>query len=202
MNTKKAIIFDLGRVLVNIDITKGLFALFDADFSQGVDNAVQQIMYNPVFKKFNQGSLTPEQFYEDIKKIFGIEISFKKFKVEWCKIFLVMPGMYELAERLSKNYRLGLLSDTDPIHWSFLKENYPVLKFFANPVLSFQAKKTKPDIEIFQLAARSVDAVPENCIYIDDLPKNVAGAESIGMKGIKFISPEQAASELAKEITF
>ena len=199
---KKAIIFDLGRVLVDLDIDKGIFAFFGADPSKGMDNAVQEILDNPVFKKFNQGAFGPEEFYQQLKKLFGLKMSFEEFADKWCGIFSVMPGMYELVEKLSKNYKLGLLSDTDPMHWRFLKTNYPITKFFAKPVLSYEVKITKPAVEIFRIAAKSVEAEPENCIYIDDLPKNVAGAESVGMKGIKFISAEQLAGELAKEISF
>jgi glucose-1-phosphatase len=194
----KAIIFDMGRVLINFDISKGLFALFVNDFSHGVDEAVRQVLDNPVFIKYNQGLLTPAEFYENLKAIFKIDISFEDFSIKWCSIFSVMPGMYELVEQLSKKYPLGLLSDTDPLHWKFLKENYEILKFFKNPVLSFQVKKTKLCAEIFKLSAQSVQADPEECIYIDDFPKNVFAAQSIGMKGIKFISAEQLASELKK----
>jgi HAD superfamily hydrolase (TIGR01509 family) len=195
----KAIIFDMGRVLVDLDISKGFFALFINDFSKGVDEAVQQVLNNSVFQKYNQGLLTPAEFYENLKNIYKVDISFDDFAIKWCSIFSVMPGMRELIEQLSGKYRLGLLSDTDPLHWKFLNENYEILKFFKNPVLSFQAKKTKSSAEIFLLAAKSVQAAPEECVYIDDLPANVSVANKIGMKGIKFISAEQLISELKKQ---
>ncbi|MEN6384967.1 MAG: HAD family phosphatase [Phycisphaerales bacterium] len=194
----KAIIFDMGRVLVDLDIRKGLFGLFISDFSDKPDNSVQKIMDNPIFKKYNQGDFTPDEFYKELKSIFKIDISFDEFKFRWCSIFSIMPGMYELVEDLSKRYPLGLLSDTDPLHWNFLKEKYEILKFFKNPVLSYQARRTKPSSEIFQLAAQSVRTEPRNCLYIDDLKKNLEGAQSIGMKGIKFESTEQLKSELLK----
>jgi FMN phosphatase YigB (HAD superfamily) len=192
----KAVIFDLGRVLVNFDIRKGVFKFFNMDFSSDDDAAVQKFMQQPVFKKYCEGKFTPIEFYENLRTIFNIDVSFEEFKTQWCGIFYPMSGMYELLEKLSKNYRLGLLSDTDPLHWQFVSENYELIKFIKKPVLSFQVKLVKPAKEIFQLAAKSVDCSPENCIYVDDLPKNVAGAESIGMKGIKFISAEQLTEDL------
>jgi putative hydrolase of the HAD superfamily len=192
----KAIIFDLGRVLVNFDIRKGVFKFFNIDFPDNDDAAVQTFMHQPIFKQYCEGKFTPVEFYENLKTTFNLNVSFEEFKVHWCGIFYPMTGMHELLEKLSKNYRLGLLSDTDPLHWQFVNENYELVKFIPKPVLSFQAKMVKPAKEIFQLAAQSVDCRPENCIYIDDLPKNVAGAESIGMHGIKFVSPEKLIEEL------
>jgi HAD superfamily hydrolase (TIGR01509 family) len=107
-----------------------------------------------------------------------------------------MAGMYELVKQLSEKYPLGLLSDTDPLHWNYIVENYPIVKFFPNPVLSFTCGMSKPDKKIFELAAKSVNTPPKNCVYIDDLPKNTAGAESIGIKAIKFESAQQLKREL------
>jgi len=194
----KAVIFDLGRVLTNLEIKKGLFAHFKLDFSNGDDQAVQKFLRQPIFKQYCQGAFTPKLFYEQLRTMFNIDMSFEEFKIQWCSIFSPMPGMHELVERLSKKYRLGLLSDTDPLHWEFITKNYELIKFFKHPVLSFQVKMTKPDKEIFKLAAKSVDCLPEDCIFIDDLPGNVAGAESIGMKGIKFISAEKLKTDLSE----
>jgi glucose-1-phosphatase len=197
-NMYKAIIFDLGRVLVKVDITRGFFGLFDVSRQGGLDAAVQQIMNHKIFKQFNRGQLTPEEFHKEITSEFNIEISYRDFAAKWCDVFSPMPGMYELVETLSKKYTLGLLSDTDPLHWNYVAANYPILKFFPNPTLSFNIKTSKPQPEAFELAAKSVNTAPANCIYIDDLPENVAGAAKTGIKAIKFQSAEQIKCELGK----
>jgi putative hydrolase of the HAD superfamily len=189
----KAIIFDMGRVLVNLDVRKGIFGLFAED---GSDKAVQRLLDEPVIKEYNQGIYNPEEFYKKLKSLLKANITFEEFAFRWCNIFSEMAGMYELVESLSRKYPLGLLSDTDPLHWKFLKENYEVLKFFKNPVLSYQVGKTKPSIEIYKIAAQSVQTPAESCLYIDDLPRNVEAAKSIGMQGIKFTSTEKLALEL------
>jgi putative hydrolase of the HAD superfamily len=192
-----AIIFDLGRVLIDVDITKGLFSLFNVNRQDGFDAAVQRLMEHKTFKQFNRGQLTPEEFHRQITSEFNVEISYNDFVEKWCDVFSPMPGMYELVEALSGKYILGILSDTDPLHWKKIIK-YPVIKFFQNPTLSFNIKTSKPDPKAFELAAKSVNTAPANCIYIDDLPKNVAGAENAGMKAIKFVSAGQLKRELNK----
>jgi len=49
---------------------------------------------------------------------------------------------------------LGLLSDTDSLHWQHLRDHYPILSIFPRPILSFQVGTMKPDPEIFRRAAR------------------------------------------------
>jgi glucose-1-phosphatase len=193
-----AIIFDLGRVLVNVDITRGFFGLFNVSRAGGADAAIQQIMNHKIFKRFNRGQLTPQEFHKAITSEFNVEFSYRDFVAKWCDVFSPMPGMYELVETLSKKYTLGVLSDTDPLHWNYMIMKYPIVKFFPNPTLSFNIRTSKPEPQAFQLVAQSVNTAPPNCIYIDDLPQNVAGAEKIGMKAIKFESAEQLKHELNK----
>ncbi len=97
-----------------------------------------------------------------------------------------MPGMEDLLRSLHGRFPLGLLSDTDSLHWQHLRSHYPILSIFPRPVLSFEVGIMKPNPEIYRLAAESVRTCPEHCLYIDDLSVNVEGARQIGMEAIVF----------------
>ena len=117
---------------------------------------------------------------------FGLTIGFEEFKTLWCGVFSPIAGMEEIIRQLNGAYRLGLLSDTDPLHWGYLHSAYPVLSLFERPTLSFEVGVTKPDPAIFLAAAKNVDTPVERCLYIDDLAANVRGAVAVGMTGIAF----------------
>ncbi len=61
---------------------------------------------------------------------------------------------------------------------------------FGTLVVSGQEKVMKPDARIFQILCERAGIAPEDCVFIDDVPRNVQGAKAIGMDGIHFTTPE------------
>ena len=67
---------------------------------------------------------------------------------------------------------------------------------FDAMVISAEVGLTKPDPHIYRLALAKLGARPEESVFIDDVPANVAAARSIGMAGIEFVQPEKVLEEL------
>jgi len=156
------------------------------------------MMQENIYYDYNQGKLTPQEFHKAISIKYKIDIEFREFQRLWCDVFSQMPGMFEMVKSLECNYKLGLLSDTDPMHWNYIKNNFPVASIFKSPTLSFEIGLNKPHQQTFLTAAGKIDAKPQECIYIDDLQVNVEGAEKVGMDAIKFENCEQVKNELIK----
>lgn len=192
----KAIIFDLGRVLVNVDIDAGFFGYLRSH-SPSADESISKMMDNDLFAAYNTGRLSPQEFHTRLCERFGLQHSFDEFKHLWCHVFSPMPGMQELVTALKKQFRIGLLSDTDPLHWAHIADRFPVAALFDRPTLSFQIGFRKPDRRAFWAAANAVDTPPPQCLYIDDLSVNVAGAAATGMDAVQFMSVPQLKQELA-----
>ncbi|MDR0868275.1 MAG: HAD family phosphatase [Planctomycetota bacterium] len=186
MATIRAVIFDLGRVLVTIDPSRAA-----ARFPQlRLDEIIKfSAADDPQFQAFNRGEITPEKFHVALCDQFGVALSFAEFYAAWTGIFSPMPGMRELAGELrdAGKVKLGLLSDTDPWHWEFIGREFPWIKeTFLRPTLSFQTGVLKPAAAAFLRAAANVDEPPENCLFIDDRADNVAGARAVGMSAVQF----------------
>lgn len=182
----KAVIFDLGRVIVDIHIARlsdHLGAILTGDNPVQI---ISRMMSDPMVVQYDTGRITTEQFHEGLCRRFGLTVPYDRFCRLWCDIFTPMPGMEDLLQSLHRRLPLGLLSDTDSLHWQYLRNHYPILSIFPRPVLSFEVGTMKPDPMIFHRAAESVQTPPANCLYIDDLPANVEGARRIGMDTIVF----------------
>ncbi len=192
----KAIIFDLGRVLVNVDINAGFFGYLRSQ-AGSPDESISKMMEHDLFAPYNTGRLTPQEFHARLCERFGLQHSFDAFKHLWCDVFSPMPGMQELATALKKQFPIGILSDTDPLHWDYIRSRFPVAALFDRPTLSFQTGHKKPDRRAFLAAAAAVDTPPPQCLYIDDLSVNVAGAAAVGMDAVQFVSVPQLKQELA-----
>jgi len=184
-NDIEAVIFDLGGVIVKIDFSRSLFRLF-RDFEQPSEEILRHLMADDLIAGYNTGQIQPEQFYEAVKRKFEMEISYEEFKDLWCDIFSPMPGMEELIRELQGKVKLGIFSNTDPLHWQHICATNPIMEVFIRPTLSFEIGMQKPAVESYRLAGRNVATPVENCLYIDDLEANVDAAHQAGMQGVQF----------------
>ncbi|MEJ5259667.1 MAG: HAD family phosphatase [Anaerohalosphaeraceae bacterium] len=183
----EAVIFDLGGVLIGIDLEQ----LQKEPETKEWADIVPEMRRQPETVLLNRGKMPPEEFYQVMRRRFSLSGSFEEFRRAWCGIFTPRPPMETLVRRLAERVPLGLLSDTEPMHWEYLRRQYGFLELFQKPVLSFQAGAVKPEAKMYQLAAESVGVPAERCLYIDDLPENVEGARQAGMTAAVFESAQQ-----------
>ncbi len=196
MTSIEAVIFDLGRVLVDVDLTQGIFRYLKQAAPDEDRRLMEHLFAQEYFRKYIRGQMTPQEFFSHFKQYLNAPLDFEQFKKEWCRVFKPMPGIEELVRTLSQSYRLGLLSDIGPLHWAHLKEMLGVIKFFPRPLLSFETGCIKPQPECFRMAAQSVDCPPKKCLFIDDREINVQGAKAFGMQAVQFTNTENLRREL------
>lgn len=195
----KAIIFDLGRVLVKVDLARGIFRHIEG-FRQKSDVEIMENLFRDgLYQDFAKGKLPPRQFYKALCNHLGFSIDYEEFVREWCEVLEPMPGMNDLVIKLSKSYTIGLLSDLGPIHWEYVSRNLQVLKYIKSPVVSYQTGVLKPEKRAYELAAKSVGQPLSSCLFIDDRKVNVQGAVDAGMQAVQFISVRELTDELREK---
>lgn len=92
----------------------------------------------------------------------------------------VTPWLY----RWKQSYSLGLLSDAMPSMLVFLRQ-YGIADLFDGMVISTQIGATKPDRRMFDAILDALNADPRDCLYIDDMARNLAGAQRVGMRCVQ-----------------
>lgn len=189
----EGIIFDLGRVLVGIDSTRGLPGWICAN--TGLDLAT--LVADRIFTDYNEGRITPRQFWQKGCEKVGCDFEYDQFCQLWCDIFYPMPLMEGLVKDLATRFSLALLSDTDALHWPHIKKSYPwIAQTFTKPALSYEIGAIKPSPVCFEAAVARTGVPKEKCLFIDDLEKNITGARECGLQAIQFTTPQQLQAEL------
>ena len=74
----------------------------------------------------------------------------------------------------------------------------PEVEYFDSIVLSSDVGLMKPDVRIYELSASQLGVEPAECVFVDDLQKNVDGAINAGMQAIKYDSFDQFRDEIIK----
>ncbi len=114
----RAIIFDIGRVLIRVDISRAMDGL-----ASGLSLSPQElwsvIEKDPRWLDWQEGRIPPRDWHVHLTKRLGISLTFEQFSEVWNRALDPNPIHSEsFLENLSRNYRLALLSNTDPIHMS------------------------------------------------------------------------------------
>ncbi|MCH7568584.1 MAG: HAD family phosphatase [Nanoarchaeota archaeon] len=190
----KAIIFDMGGVLL-IQNHKEIFSKFAKITKIEIwDNKAFWKLRSKLptgrttsSKAFSVLS-TKEKSLKEIMKVYGI--CYEKFSPKNKEVF-------SLLNNLKKRYRLYLLSNTNPLHYSINKKR-GVYKPFAKSFLSFKLRMKKPDKRFYRHALKDIRLKPEEVVFIDDQKKNIIVANELGMKGIIFEDCNQLVRDLKK----
>lgn len=194
--TYRAIIFDLGKVLVHFDFRRGYDRL-QVHCPYPAAEIPKRLAPTGLVERFETGLVEPRDFVEQFSRVLDLDIGYESFCDIWSCIFTDPLIPERMLEGLAARYRLVLLSNTNAIHFEMLRRAYlPLLRHFHELVLSYEVKAMKPAPAIFHEAVRRAGCRPEECFYTDDIAAYVEGARAIGIDAVQFHSAEQIASEL------
>lgn len=195
-NTLRAIIFDIGRVLVRLDVARAMHGLASGT-SLSPSELWSAIEKDPRWPDWQQGRISPHDWYLHLNERLGAKLTFDQFTEVWNRALDPVPIQEDsFVESLSKRYRLALLSNTDPIHVRHMEANYSFFNFFPIRIYSCAVGASKPNPFIYQEALRALKVRANEALYIDDIPGYVEAAERLGLGGIQFKSPGQLAMDL------
>ncbi|HEX4275399.1 MAG TPA: HAD family phosphatase [Bryobacteraceae bacterium] len=194
----KAVIFDLGRVIVPFDFKRG-YRRLEPHCGIPADEIPGRIALTGLVERFESGGIEPREFVRELSMHLGLETSYENFCEIWSSIFLPETLLPEsMLEGIARNYRMLLLSNTNALHFEMIRGNYPLLRHFHEYVLSYKVGAMKPLPLIYQRAIEAAGCLPEECFFTDDIPAYVAGARAQGIDAVPFESAAQIEAELRK----
>jgi len=181
------IVFDMGNVLIRFDPETFM------DQEGITDPADRKLVLNELFKTtewalMDLGILTEETAEPAILERFpdSLRDSVRHLLHHWWEKRECVPGMEEvLSELKGEGYGIYLLSNasvSQHLYWP----GFAMSKLFDGKLISCDVKIVKPDPGIYRLFTERFRLKPEECLFVDDLPANVAGAVSCGWQGIVF----------------
>ena len=192
----RAVIFDIGRVLVGVDVSRAMSSLATG-LSLSPAGLWSALEKDPRWPDWQEGRISPRDWHLHVARRLAINVPFEQFTAAWNLALNPKPLQDDaLFEKLSKTYRLALLSNTDPIHVAHMEANYSFFRFFRARIYSCTVGTSKPSPLIYLEALRACKVQSSEAVYIDDIVRYVEAARNLGMAGIHYQSPEGLAEEL------
>src|ERR1700730_6660351 len=147
----KAVIFDLGKVIIPFDFSRayramaGLCPYSPEDIPKRIGSVPTDLL-----RQFESGQVEPEHFVEQLCGILEMPIEYGQLVAFFCSIFLADPLIPErMWKALRRRSRLLLLSNTNAIHFPMIQENYPLLRHFDDYILYYKVGAMEPSSRIY-----------------------------------------------------
>lgn len=183
----KAIIFDLGGVIVNLDQDRTIrsFKRLNID----LDEVNEKL---PIFKEYELGKVNTETFVQTIKAELKGNASDVEITHAWNNMILNVPTeRIDILKDLRKNYQLFLLSNTNELHIQEFKKifekdhpNEVWENLFDKIYYSHEINFRKPHVDAWQIILDENNLTPQETIFIDDTRMHFKAAEAMGIKSI------------------
>lgn len=191
--TYRAVVFDMGGVLVEL----GPLSEILGDDPLGQDEFWSRWLRSPAVRDFERGRCSPEQFGERIVAELGLSFDgpemIRRF-AQWPKG--LFDGAKALVASLPADIEIGVLSNTNALHWNGQKQHAEVQALFTRTYLSYLLDMVKPDAEVFEHIIADLGCEPGEIVYFDDNQLNVDAATNAGLVAAVARSPADCRREL------
>lgn len=191
------IIFDIGKVLIDFDFEKFVKRYVDADKA---DRVTKAMWGNPDWIELDRGVLSVEEVLQkfiaqapdcewEIRRVFSQLGNIPQLKST------TIPMIEELKKR---GHRVFYLSNFFEFLLHAAPEALRFTRYTDGGIFSCHEKLVKPDPAIYELLCERYGISKENAVFIDDSPKNVKGAENVGIRAILFTgqTPEELFAQI------
>jgi len=197
--TFKAIVFDLGDVIVELDFSKFFKEVIEIS-PLHKPNTFLLLEFWRQSDIYHQGKMSKEDFFHQACELLQVCILDQNgfFEAFNSVISHINEDVMEIVKKIRymKKYKLILLSNINSSHWDYLlNKKWGFIEYFDELILSHEVHLTKPDPRIFQLVIEKAGCKPEEIVFIDDGLNNIRAAQEIGIYSIHFTNLEELIKE-------
>ncbi len=192
----EAIIFDLGKVLVDFDYSIAAQKVA-ARSSKSPQDLHAFLGSSPLLVEYESGRLTRQTFYDAISGAIGFRGDLAEFGGYFADIFTEMPGTIALhAELRRRGFQTYIFSNTNDLAIEHIRRDFPFFANFDGYIFSYEVGGLKPQPEIYAAMEAMTGKRGADLIYIDDRAENIEAGRARGWRAILHESPEKTRQAL------
>jgi glucose-1-phosphatase len=183
LGTIDALLFDLGRVVIDVD-----FARVHARWAElggipaGRFDQTKVVASEP-FRQHERGEITDAAFFAHLRREYEIRLTDEQFVDGWNAIFVgEVPGIRNVLSRVQGDIPLYAFSNTNAAHQAYFSMQFAdLLAPFRKIYVSNEIGARKPDAAAFRAVVVDMGIAPHRILFFDDNADNVAGARACGL---------------------
>jgi putative hydrolase of the HAD superfamily len=194
--TLRAVIFDVGGVLVHVEDLSG-HRKWEARLGLEDGGLVKAVYWSEISARASAGLATEAEVWEQVAAPFGLSAAeVGELRQDFAAGERLDAAWVPLLRALRPRYKIALLSNAWPRAREVFTRKFGLNELVDAMVISAEEGVSKPNPRIYQLATSRLDVQPEEALFIDDYLPNVAAAKALGMRGVHCTTTAQAIAEL------
>jgi HAD superfamily hydrolase (TIGR01509 family) len=192
-----ALLFDLGRVVLDIDFDRALAHWARCGGCEPAD-LVERFERGDVYQRHERGEIDDAAFFADVRRSLRIDISDQQILEGWNAIIVgEMAGIAPLLARAARRLPLFVFSNTNRAHETHFSRHFAeVLGHFREIYLSSTIGHRKPEPDAFDHVVKAMGVPAHRIVFFDDLADNIEGARARGLIGVLVRSTRDVADAL------
>lgn len=193
-----ALLFDLGRVVIDFDLQRTL-AAWARDAGCAPADLVARFSRNDAFWDYETGKISESEFFALLRRTLRIELTDAQLLAGWNATFIgEMPGIAPLLERAAHRLPLYAFSNTNRAHVAYFSHHFAeLLTPFREIFLSSTIGLRKPHAEAYDHVVKAIGVPAHRIVFFDDLLENIEGARNRGLLAVHVRSTGDVADALA-----
>jgi HAD superfamily hydrolase (TIGR01509 family) len=192
------VVFDLGKVLVDFDYAIAGRRIA-AKSNMTLPQIAQYVGQSPLFTQYETGTVTTQQFYDEICRVTGFRGTLEEFGQCFADIFVEIEPMVQLQAALrQRGLPAYIFSNTNELAAEHIRRTFPFYGNFDGYILSYQHGAMKPDARLYEVVERACTRRGADLLYLDDRPENIAAGAARGWQVILHESPEKSRAAIEK----
>jgi len=191
MSARTAVVFDLGKVLVDFDyrIAAGRIAARSRFTPEQLGLFMMQ---SPLLLDYERGRFTSQEFFEQVRAATGFTGNFETFGALFGDIFVPIEPMVRLHASLrQRGFPLYIFSNTNELAVRHIRRNFPFFSDFDGYVLSYEHGAMKPEPALYEVVENQSHRRGAEILYADDRLENIAAAATRGWQVVLHETPEK-----------
>lgn len=183
----RGVVFDFGNVISSFDWAP--FHDFIASRTSLSTGEVRSLFYRSELpRRYERGDVSTDDFIAGAFSLLGTDLPRAGFVEAFNDIFTPIHETRALIRSLASGgrYRLGLLSNTNELHFEGHIRLVPEFAHFDSVTVSHEVRAVKPEAAIYADSVRKLGLAPSECVFIDDIPEFAQGARDAGLHGIVY----------------
>jgi putative hydrolase of the HAD superfamily len=192
-----ALLFDLGRVVIDIDFDRVL-AVWAARAGCAAADLAPRFVLDEAYRRHECGEIDDAAFFADLRARLGIALTDAELLEGWNAIFVgEVPGIEAQLARAGRHLPLYALSNTNAPHVAHISREYAdVLRHFRSVYVSPEIGHRKPDPAAYDHVVATIGVAAPRIVFFDDLAENIDAARAHGLIGVQVNSIDDVAKAL------
>lgn len=191
------VIFDLGNVLIRWD-PRNLYRKLFGDDTDAMERFLAEVCHPEWNERQDAGRTWQEAIDEAIARHPQHEALIRAYRLRWDEMLdgPIIETVAVLRQLRDSGTRLFALTNWSRETFPVALERYEFLHWFEGILVSGEEGLIKPDPAIFRRLISRFDVDISRAIFIDDSPRNVDGAQRVGLQAIHFENADKLRSDL------